>query len=79
MDEREKLMLAKLRPERHASAMMALATIRFIKEECKKNIKCECCRFFDEKAKYWNPCCFCGEDDTPSDWDEYDLTERIYK
>lgn len=79
MDEREKMMLERIKPERHISAAMTLATIKLIKEECRKNTACECCRFYEPRNVEWNPCYFCGADVNPTDWDEYDLTERIYK
>lgn len=79
MDEREKMMLERIKPERHISAMMTLETIKYIKEECRKNKKCECCRFHKAKNVDWDTCYFCGADVNPMDWNEYDLTERIYK
>lgn len=79
MDERKKVMLEKLKPERHISAMMTLATIKFIKEECRKNVRCTDCRFYNEKNPRWKLCYICGRDEYPSEWDEYNLTERIYK
>jgi len=75
MGEREKMMLERIRPERHESAMMTLATIKFIKEECKKTRICSSCKFSDNISD----CCFCDEYKTPEYWDEYDMTERIYK
>ena len=77
MNEKEKCMLEEIRPERHISAMMTLATIKFIKDECNKNERCSTCKFYARSAMC---CCFHKEEyDTPSEWDEYDLTERIYK
>lgn len=70
MEEREKMMLEKIRPERHLAALITLASIKIIKE---------CCRFYDARNVEWNPCYFYGADVNPTDWDEYDLTERMYK
>lgn len=79
MDEREKVMLERVKPERHISAKMTLATLKFIKEECRKNVRCTYCRFYNEKEAYYSPCYLCGQERTPEDWNEYELTERIYK
>ena len=79
MESKEKEMLERLKPERHRSAMMTLATIKYIKEECKRNIACEYCKFYGIKNVNWAPCYFCGVDVNPTNWDEYELVERIYK
>ena len=79
INKKEENMLERIRPERHISAMMTLATIRFIKEECNKSAHCKDCRFYDRDSYEYSCCIHQDEYSDPSDWDEYDLTERIYK
>lgn len=78
MDEREKLMLEKIRPERHLSAMLTLANIKFIKEECSKNRNCVNCRFHIKSSECLTECIL-NMGSLPEDYNEYDITERIYK
>lgn len=81
MEENARNLMERLPKEKHECAMLTLATLAFIKEECKRNEYCITCRFYDERKKYWNPCCLCSETghENPSDLNEYDITERIYK
>lgn len=79
MDERKEIMLEKIRPERHLAAVMTLENIKYIKEECKKNIRCRNCKYYNEEGRLYDPCLLSGENIMPDDWDEYEITERMYK
>lgn len=79
MDEREKIMYKRLEPKAHENAKVILSILKSIKDECKKNICCETCKYCRESERYYNPCAFSGDDNDPKDWNEYDLTERIFK
>ena len=79
MDEREKEMYENIRKENHRSAQHVLLWIKWIKENC-KNRRCEDCRFFNEKERYYNTCVLGGNEElSPEEWDIYDIVERIYK
>ena len=63
MDKRDEELLREIKQERH------------IKECCE-------CRFYNKEAKFYEvaPCILTGYDDlNPEDWDEYAITERMYK
>lgn len=79
MDERKVIMLKKIRPERHLTAVITLEYIKYIKEECKKNKRCTNCKYYNEKERLYGPCLFSGEYTTPNDWNEYEITERMYR
>lgn len=80
MESEMKRMLERIPKEKHEFALQTLTIIASIKDECKTNRRCENCRFFNEKEKYYSKCIIGGNEDlAPEDWNEYNLVERIYK
>lgn len=80
MDERKRIMLDKIKVERHLAAVMTMENIKYIKEECKTVKHCYECKYYNKKDEYYNPCLFgMNTDHSPEDWDEYEITERMYK
>lgn len=79
MDEKMKRLIERIPKEKHEFAMLTLTILASIKDECWKNKCCESCRFYEYENNYVAPCCFLGDERYPKDWNEYDMTERIYK